>query len=82
VILETKKVQDFLSGITDPSYETAKTTLVCGDNTKLESFEVCQQFLKMVAQFSKTTASATNAKCGVLVVGTSQNKSKGGGRNL
>jgi hypothetical protein len=32
VILETKKVQDFLSGITNPSYKTAKM-LVCGDNT-------------------------------------------------
>jgi hypothetical protein len=37
VILETKKVQDFLSGITNPFYDTAKM-LVCGDNTKLESF--------------------------------------------
>jgi hypothetical protein len=80
VISETKKVQDFLSGITDPSYDTAKT-LVCGDNTKLESFEACQQFLKTVAQFSKTTASATNAKRGVSAVGTNRNnKSKGGGK--
>jgi hypothetical protein len=79
VISETKKVQDFLSGITDPSYDTAKT-LVCGDNTKLESFEACQQFLKTVAQFSKTTASATNAKRGVSAVGTNKNRSKGGGK--
>jgi hypothetical protein len=79
VILETKKVQDFLSGIIDPSYDIAKM-LVCGDNTKLESFEACQQFLKMVAQFCKTTALATNAKCSVSVVGTNQTKSKGGGK--
>jgi hypothetical protein len=79
VILETKKVQDFLSGITDSSYDTAKT-LVCEDNTKLESFEACQQFLKTVTQFNKTTASATNAKHGVLAVGTNRNKSKGGGK--
>jgi hypothetical protein len=57
-------------------------TLVCGDYTKLESFEACQQFLKTVAQFSKTTAYATNAKQGVSAVGTNQNKSKGGGINL
>jgi hypothetical protein len=80
VILETKKVQDFLlSSITDPFYDTAKM-LVCGDNTKLESFEACQQFLKTVAQFSKTTASAMNAKHGVSAVGTNRNKSKGGGK--
>jgi hypothetical protein len=77
--LETKKVQDFLSGITDPSYDTAKT-LVCGDNTKLESFEACQQFLKTVAQFSKTTAFAMNAKRGVSAVSTNRNKSKGTGK--
>ena len=82
VILETKKVQeDFLSGITDPSYDTAKT-LVCGDNTKLESFEACQQFLKTVAQFSKTTASATNAKHGVWRSAPTGTSPKAGGRNL
>jgi tRNA U34 5-methylaminomethyl-2-thiouridine-forming methyltransferase MnmC len=46
----------------------------------LESFEICQQFLKTLAQFIKTTASAMNAKRGVLAVGTNWKKSKGGGK--
>jgi hypothetical protein len=80
VISETKTVQDFLSGITNPSYDTAKT-LVCGDKTKLGSFEACQQLLKTVAQLVKLKhRPPTNAKRGVLAFGTNRNKSKGGGK--
>lgn len=43
-IPETKKVSDFLKGITDPLLE-APIAVVLGDPTKLSDFEACQQFL-------------------------------------
>jgi hypothetical protein len=42
---ETKKVTDFLSGITDSKLTNAKD-LILGDAAKLQDFEVCQQYLK------------------------------------
>jgi hypothetical protein len=42
---ETKKVTDFLAGITDPRLATAKD-LILGDTAKLGDFESCQQYLK------------------------------------
>ncbi len=45
---ETKKVTDFLAGITDPRLATAKD-LILGDTAKLGDFEACQQFLKNVS---------------------------------
>lgn len=41
---ETKKVTDFLAQIRDPTLE-ASIKVVLGDRTKLNSFELCQQYL-------------------------------------
>ncbi len=47
-IPETKKVTDFLAGITDPRLNTSKD-LILGDPAKLNNFETCQQYLKTVS---------------------------------
>jgi hypothetical protein len=44
-IPETKKVTDFLSGVTNPRLMNAKD-LILGDPAKLQDFEACQQYLK------------------------------------
>ena len=50
---ETKKVTDFLSGITDPRLSNAKD-LILGDAAKLQDFEVCQQYLKTLIHNKST----------------------------
>lgn len=50
---ETKKVTDFLSGITDPRLNNSKDVIL-GDVAKLQDFEACQQYLKTLV-FNKST---------------------------
>jgi len=50
---ETKKVTDFLSGITDPRLNNSKDVIL-GDVVKLQDFEACQQYLKTLV-FNKST---------------------------
>jgi len=50
---ETKKVTDFLAGITDTRLSNAKD-LILGDPQKLQDFELCQQYLKTLV-YNKTT---------------------------
>ncbi len=50
---ETKKVTDFLAGITDPRLANTKD-LILGDPQKLKNFELCQQYLKTLV-YNKTT---------------------------
>jgi hypothetical protein len=50
---ETKKVADFLAGITDPRLSNAKD-LILGDAQRLQDFESCQQYLKTLIS-NKTT---------------------------
>jgi hypothetical protein len=50
---ETKKVTDFLAGISDPRLSNAKD-LILADISKLQSFELSQQFLKTLV-FNKAT---------------------------
>jgi hypothetical protein len=50
---ETKKVTDFLSGITDSKLANAKD-LILGDAAKLQDFEVCQQYLKTLIHNKST----------------------------
>jgi len=52
-VLETKKVTDFLAGITDPRLSKAKD-LILGDALRLQDFESCQQYLKTLI-YNKTT---------------------------
>ena len=49
---ETKKVTDFLSGITDPRLNNSKDVIL-GDVAKLQDFEACQQYLKTLV-FNKS----------------------------
>jgi hypothetical protein len=50
---ETKKVTDFLSGITDPRLNNSKDVIL-GNVAKLQDFEACQQYLKTLI-FNKST---------------------------
>lgn len=58
-VAATKKVADFLKGITDPKLDTGKS-IVDGDNAKLNDFELCQQFFKTLVENSKIRSTAAN----------------------
>ena len=55
-VAETKKVTDFLHGITDNTLMATKQ-IILGDNVKLTNFEACQQYLKTVIENMKVTKS-------------------------
>ena len=78
-VAETKKVTDFMNGITDPSLVKAKT-VVNGDQAKLESFEACQQYFLTVHSAAKTETNDESRKIAATVT-TNSNKGKGKGRN-
>jgi hypothetical protein len=60
VILKTNKVNDFLSKITDPKYDTIKT-FITGDTSINSNFEVCQQRARqMVDQVTTQNANKRN----------------------
>jgi L-rhamnose mutarotase len=61
VLSESKKVQDFLRGIEDSSFATFKG-IVLGDNTKLENFELCQQYLKTCSNVLQTAQASSNKR--------------------
>ena len=52
-VAETKKVKDFLDHITDPKLQTGKD-IVAADIIKLGNFEICQQFMKGLAEIYET----------------------------
>jgi hypothetical protein len=52
-IPETKKVTDFLAGITDPRLNGAKD-IILGDAQRLQNFESCQKYFKTLV-YNKTT---------------------------
>ena len=52
-VAETKKVTDFIKGISDPRLETGKN-IVDGDASKLGDFQACQQYFKTLVENSKT----------------------------
>jgi hypothetical protein len=71
-VQESKKVDDFLKGIHDPSLQVGKT-VVLSDIHKLGDFEECQQYLGMlVANMSNQSKSSND--CNVSSV-----RSHGGG---
>jgi hypothetical protein len=49
----TKKVTDFLAGITDPHLSNTMD-LILGDAQRLQDFEICQQYMKTLI-YNKTT---------------------------
>ena len=70
---ETKKVTDFLAGISEKNLETA-ITFVRGSLEHLGSFERCQQYLKTVNLNTKRTTPKSN----VSAVTTNNNSSNNG----
>jgi hypothetical protein len=59
-VSESKKVTDFLAGITAPLLTTAKENAI-GDVSKLENFDACQQYMKqmLLAQKARKGSSST-----------------------
>jgi hypothetical protein len=58
---ETKKVDDFLAGITGDVLSTSKV-FIAGDHDKLHNFEKCQQYLKTVAMVKTPARSSRSVK--------------------
>ena len=77
-VAETKKVTDFMNGITDPTLVQAKT-VVNGDQEKLENFEACQQYFLTVHSAAKTETQDDSRK--IAAASTTPSKGKGKGRN-
>jgi hypothetical protein len=83
---ETKKVADFLAGITDSRLATAKD-LILGDTAKLGDFEACQQYLKSLV-YNKATQDTHERNVSGLQGGNPKGngkhtgkKKRGGGRS-
>lgn len=53
LVAETKKVTDFLKGMSDPKLETGEN-VVDGDTTKLGDFQACQLCFKTLVENAKT----------------------------
>ena len=77
-VAETKKVTDFMNGITDPTLVQAKT-VVNGDQEKLENFEACQQYFLTVHSAAKSETQDDSRK--IAAASTTPSKGKGKGRN-
>jgi hypothetical protein len=77
-VAETKKVADFIKGISDPKLETGKS-VVDGDEAKLTSFEACQQYFKTLIENMKSRVSGSQQRqvSGVNVGGKKPNKAAG-----
>jgi hypothetical protein len=71
---ETKKVTDFLGGITDPSLGAGLAN-VYGDIQKLQSFETCQQYLCTIV--ASTNVHKRNLNAARSVAGTETEASAG-----
>jgi hypothetical protein len=76
-VSETKKVTDFLAGISAPELSTAKQ-VVMGDEVRLESFDLTQTNL---TNFAKTQSTQNKASHNVSDVQTTSTKGCGGGKN-
>ena len=77
-VAETKKVTDFLKGISDSRLETGKS-IVDGDTTKLADFEACQQYFKTLVE-SRKNRTAGEGDRNVSAVGGGGDRNGGGGR--
>jgi hypothetical protein len=75
-IPETKKVTDFLAGITEPRLNTSKD-LIIGDPAKLNNFETCQQYLKTVS-FTKANQDILQHIISGTTGGSGKRQRKGG----
>jgi hypothetical protein len=78
-ISESKKVIDFLAGITAPSLSTTKENVI-GDVTKLENFDVCQQYLKQILLAQKACKGPSTTISSVNTINCDTNPTQGGGK--
>ena len=77
---ETKKVQDFLANIKDPTLQMGVTHCF-GEPSKLMSFESCQQYLSTLATTTRAYKEAGSAARSVSSMSTAANsKSSSGGK--
>jgi len=74
-IPESKKVSDFLKGITDPKLESA-VTVVLGDTNYMNDFQACQQYLSTTVENRGTLDKSKDQRRGVAAVHTQD----GGGK--
>ena len=83
-VAETKKVADFLKGISDSKLETGKN-IVDGDPNKLGDFQACQQYFKTLVENAKTRTDPSSRNILAAYTrkdkGKKNNKRKGGGGN-
>ena len=77
---ESKKVSDFLKGITDPKLESA-VPVVLGDLKMLNDFQKCQQYLSTTVENRATLEKSKERNISGMKSGgdKSDKKAKGGG---
>jgi hypothetical protein len=78
-IPETKKVQDFLANITDPTLQMGMTHCF-GEQEKLKLFESCQQYLSTLATTSRAYKDAGSAARSVSSASTGTGSKSLGGK--
>jgi len=76
-IPESKKVTDFLNGITDPTMHAA-IVFINGDMTKLNDFDACQQYLSSLVANTATQKASSRNRRSVASTNTKGKGAKGG----
>jgi hypothetical protein len=76
---ETKKVQDFLANIKDPTLQMGVTHCF-GEPEKLKSFESCQQYLSTLATTTRAYKEAGSAARSVSSASTGTGSKSSGGK--
>jgi hypothetical protein len=78
---ESKKVADFLKGITDPKLESA-VSVVLGDVKLLNDFQLCQQYLSTAVENRATLEKSKERNISGLKSGGEKSDQKGKGAKL
>jgi hypothetical protein len=78
-VLETKKVQNFLANIKDPTLQMVVTHCF-GEPKKLKSFESCQQYLSTLATTTRAYKEAGSAARSVSSASTGAGSKSSGGK--
>ena len=78
---ESKKVADFLKGITDPKLESA-VSVVLGDLKLLNNFQLCQQYLSTTVENRATLEKSKERNISGLKSGGDKSDQKGKGGKL
>jgi hypothetical protein len=78
-IPESKKVSDFLKGITDPKLESA-VSVVLGDPKMLNDFQMCQQYLSTTVENRATLEKSKERNISGVKSGADRSDKKGKGK--